>query len=181
VARRILENDPDEDLDESEDQSLEFMVGTAPFSQIRANPMAWALFMRGYEVGRHFRQMTTGDLQQDHGHDPREFQHAAPWQNQISEMSTPSVDRYVERGLEVQVMEATATPAVMVVVEEAEEEIVTLSVDDALSPWLEDVLALMEEPQSTPTEAEHAHVPSAVEDLTSPGYHFLFDDDNLEH
>jgi len=153
------------------------MVSTAPFSQIRANPMAWTLFMRGYEVGRHFMDMTTGDLQQSHEHDLRALQSAAPWQNQMSEDSTPSVVRDVERGL---VVEAAFTPSDVVVVEDSVEAVVTLSIDDPLQPWLDEALSLIEESQSTPTEAEQAHVPSVVEDSTSSDYHYLFDDDDLE-
>lgn len=157
VVRRILENDSDRALDdELDDQSLELMVGTAPYSQIRANPMAWALFMRGYEVGRHFTQMTTDHLQQNHEHDLRAIQSAAPWQNQMSEESTSSVVRNVEREVVVQLGEDATTPAEMVGLEESVEEIVTGYIDNALSPWQEDILALMEEPQSMSTEAEQA-------------------------
>lgn len=165
VARRILENDSDRSLDdELEDQSLELMVSTAPFSQIRANPMAWTLFMRGYEVGRHIMQMTTGDLQQSHEHDLRSHQSAAQWQNQMPEDSTPSVVSDVERVL---VMEAASTPSDVVMVEESVEAIVTLPIDASLLPWLDEALSLMNEPQSMPTDSEQAHVPSEVEDLTS--------------
>jgi len=166
VARIILENDTDQALDyESEDMSLELMVVTAPFSQIRANPMAWALFMRGYEVGRHF--MTVGDPQQNHEQDLLAFQSVALWQNHLmSEESTPPVVMEVERGPLMQTMEAADIPAEMMLEEGSVEEMVTLPINDSLSPWRWEVLASMEEPQSTPTEVEQAHVPSANEDST---------------
>jgi len=181
VARRILENDTDQDLDdESEDMSLELMVVTAPFSQIRANPMAWALFMRGYEVGRHFMQMTAGDLQQNHEQDLSAFQSAAPCQNQLMlEESASPVVREVERGPAMQVVEAADIPAEIMVEKGSVEELMTLSINDSLSQWPEEILSLVEEPRSTSPEVEQAHVLLANEDLTLTDYDFLLDDDDL--
>lgn len=174
VARRILENsvsvnNTDQALNnESEDRRLELMVGTAPFSQIRANPMAWALFMRGYEVGRHFTQTTAVNLQQNQEPNLDALRFAAPWLNQMVEESTPSVVRSTVRGPVLQAEVETDTLAEMVAIENLVDEVVTLSSDDALSPWLEEALTLMEESQSIPTDVDQAHVSSVIEDLTTP-------------
>jgi len=178
VARRILENSVCVNNtnqafnNEAEDRRLELMVGTAPFSQIRASPMAWSLFMRGYEVGRHFMQTTAVNLQQNQEPDPHVLQFATPWLNQMAEESTPSVARETVRGLVLQAQVETDTPVEMVPIEELVEDVVTLSTDDALSPWLEEALTQMEESQSMPTEMEQAHVPS-TEDSTSLEYNFF--------
>jgi len=187
VARRILENSvhvniTDQALNnESEDRRLELMVSTAPFNQIRANPMAWALFMRGYEVGRHFTLTTAVDLQQNQEPNLHALQFATPWFNQVAEESTPSLVRDTVGAPVLQEQVETDIPAEMALIGDLVDEVVTLSADDALSPWLEETLTLMEESQSMPTEVEQAHdVLSAIEDSTTPEYGFLLDDNDLE-
>jgi len=170
-------NNTDQALNnESEDRRLELMVGTAPFSQIRANPMAWALFMRGYEVGRHFTLTTAVDLQQNQEPNLDALQFATPWLNQTVEESTPLV-----RGPVLQAQVETDTPAEIVAIENLVDEVVTLSEDDALSPWLEEALTLMEESRSILTEVDQAHVLSVIEENSiTPENNFLLDDNNLK-
>jgi len=99
------------------------MVVTAPFSQIRANPMAWALFIRGYEVGRHFTQTSAIDLQQNQEPNLDALQFVTPWLNQMIEESTPSVVRDTVRGPVLQAQVETDTPAEMVAIENLVDEV----------------------------------------------------------
>jgi len=79
---QVFEDDPDERM-------LEVMVATAPMAQIQANPIAWALFMRGFEVGCYLMDMSD-DEQESQEQDPHE-QIADPRINQMSEEIVPSM------------------------------------------------------------------------------------------
>lgn len=111
MARRICQNSSEwvDDTNRTlkndlEIKSLELMVATAPLNHIRANSMTWAIFMRGFEVGRYLMQMGS-DL-------PRTSGQIIPSSLEVepssAEMVSPVTEEYIAEPVEMEVEPSSA-------------------------------------------------------------------------
>jgi len=175
MARRMsqsseLVNDTVQVLDnDTEIRNLESMVATAPLTLIRANPMTWTLFMRGFGVARYLMQMGSdlqrGRQEQDPHAQSEALQHNPPTTEELIPLSVllalsadgESTSTVQDLDLFAETLEAEPTsPGVVPSLEEGrlremdasvEEAVIPID-EDTMSPWFEEALADVDQPES---------------------------------
>ncbi|KAF0759229.1 hypothetical protein FWK35_00030022 [Aphis craccivora] len=157
---------PDND---TEIRNLESMVATAPLTLIRANPMTWTLFMRGFRVARYLMQMGSDLQQAQQEQDPHTQSEAARHNPPTTEERTPlsvllalsangeSTSTVQDLDLFDETLEAVPTsPEVVPLLDEGHiremdtsvEEAVIPVDEDTMPPWFEEALAEVDQPES---------------------------------
>lgn len=158
---------PDND---TEIRNLESMVATAPLTHIRANPMTWTLFMRGFRVARYLMQMDSdlqrGRQEQDpHTHSEAPRGHNPPTTEQLIPLSVllalsadgESTSTVEDLDLFAETLEAEPTSLEVVPslderrlreMDASVEEAVIPIDEDTMPPWFEEALAQVDRPES---------------------------------